>query len=161
MLSGLSHCFSFIAHVMAHKLIPKGDLPDDSLSKKKKEGKRKRHSLWGLGLVKAIKKRCFGKVKDKTRGNERVVCALSLTEIFSSILPGRAGVSVMPNLVIKGINLRQELICCTHHDIFITYYHSVMNPLITSDMHYMDQPSTYEVTIYVIKSSFIVFSYGM
>lgn len=112
-------------------------------------------------MVKAIKRRCFGKVKDKTRGNERVVCALSLSEIFSSILPGRAGVRVMPNLVIKGINLRQELICCTHQDIFITYYHSVMNPLITSDMHYMDQPSTYEVTIYVIKSSFTVYSYSV
>lgn len=29
MFSGLSHCFSFIAHLMAHKLIPKRDLPDD------------------------------------------------------------------------------------------------------------------------------------
>lgn len=35
MCAGLSHCFSFIAHVMAHKLIPKGDLPDDSHSEKR------------------------------------------------------------------------------------------------------------------------------
>ena len=63
----------------------------------------------------------MGKSKGKRR-KERVVRAMSLIEIFSSILSGRAGVSVMPNQVIKGINLREELICCTHHGIFIRYY---------------------------------------
>ncbi len=58
-----------------------------------------------------------------------------LIEIFSSILSGRAGVSVMPSGVIKGINLRQELICRTHHGIFIRYHHSVMNLLITGDTY--------------------------
>lgn len=42
----------------------------------------------------------------------------------------------MPNGVIKGINLRQVLICCAHHGIFISYdHHSVMKLLITSDKH--------------------------
>lgn len=77
----------------------------------------------------------YRKVKDETRGKERVLRALALIEIFSSILSGRAGVSVMPNGVIKGINLRQELICHTHHGIFISYCHSVMNLLITSDKY--------------------------
>lgn len=83
-----------------------------------------------------MKRGFFGsrKVKDVTRGRERVLCALALIEIFSSLLSSRAGVSVMPNGVIKGINLRQELICCTYHGIFIRYNHySVMKLLITSD----------------------------
>ena len=76
------------------------------------------------------------KVKDETRGRERVLCALALIEIFSSLLSGRAGVSVMPNGVIKGINLRRELICRSHHGIFIRYNHySVMKLLITSDKY--------------------------
>lgn len=76
------------------------------------------------------------KVKDESRGRERVLCAWALIEIFSSLLSGRAGVSVMPNGVIKGINLRQELICCTYHGIFIRYnHHSVMKLLITSDKY--------------------------
>lgn len=41
----------------------------------------------------------------------------------------------MPNGVIMGINLRQEMICSTYHDIFIRYHHSVMNLLITSDKY--------------------------
>lgn len=40
----------------------------------------------------------------------------------------------MPNGVIKGINLRQALICRTYHGIFIRYnHHSVMKLLITTD----------------------------
>ena len=53
MFSGLSRCFSFIAHVMAHKLIPKRDLPDDFHSKK--EGKRKRHSEGKILILKSSK----------------------------------------------------------------------------------------------------------
>lgn len=76
------------------------------------------------------------KVKDEMRGGERVLYALALIEIFSSLLSGRAGVSVVPNGVIKGINLRQVLICCAYHGIFIRYdHHSVMKLLITSDKH--------------------------
>lgn len=44
MFSGLSRCFSFIAHVMAHKLIPKRDLPDDFHSKK---GGQEKETLTG------------------------------------------------------------------------------------------------------------------
>lgn len=54
MFSGLSRRFSFIAHVMAHKLIPKRDLPDDFHSKKK-EGKRKRHSEGKILILKSGK----------------------------------------------------------------------------------------------------------
>lgn len=76
------------------------------------------------------------KVKDEMRGGERVLYALALIEIFGSLLSGRAGVSVVPNGVIKGINLRQVLICCAYHGIFIRYdHHSVMKLLITSDKH--------------------------
>lgn len=76
------------------------------------------------------------KVKDEMRGGERVLYALALIEIFSSLLSGRAGVSVVPNGVIKIINLRQVLICCAYHGIFIRYnHHSVMKLLITSDKH--------------------------
>lgn len=70
------------------------------------------------------------------RGGERVLYALALIEIFSSLLSGRAGVSVVPNGVIRIINLRQVLICCAYHGIFIRYnHHSVMKLLITSDKH--------------------------
>lgn len=76
------------------------------------------------------------KVKDEMRGGERVLYALALIEIFSSLLSGRAGVSVVPNGVIRIINLRQVLICCAYHGIFIRYnHHSVMKLLITSDKH--------------------------
>lgn len=76
------------------------------------------------------------KVRDETRGGERVLYALALIEIFSSLLSGGAGVSVVPNGVIKGINLGRGLICCSHHGIFIRYnHHSVMKLLITSDKH--------------------------
>lgn len=76
------------------------------------------------------------KVKDEMRGGERVLYALALIEIFSSLLSGRAGVSVVPNGVIRVINLRQVLICCAYHGIFIRYnHHSVMKLLITSDKH--------------------------
>lgn len=76
------------------------------------------------------------KVKDESRGRERVLCAWALIEIFSSLLSGRAGVSVMPNGVIKDINLREELICRTYHGIFIRYnHHSVMKLLITCDKY--------------------------
>lgn len=76
------------------------------------------------------------KVKDEMREVERVLYALALIEIFSSLLSGRADVSVVPNGVIKGINLRQVLICCAYHGIFISYdHHSVMKLLITSDKH--------------------------
>lgn len=121
---------------MAHKLIPKRDLPDDFHSKKER-GKRTRHSEGKILMLKSSKgheeRGCctVGKSKMK-QGEEKVLRALALIEIFSSILSGRAGVSVMPNGVIKGINLRQDLICCTHHGIFIRYHHSVMNLLITS-----------------------------
>lgn len=114
--------------------------------KKKKKGGQQKETLRGedtdtKGKKGGVVQHC-GKVKDETRGKERVVRAMSLIEIFSSILSGRAGVSVLPNGVIKGINLRQELICGTHHGIFIRYHHSVMNLLITSDKHYTDQPAT-------------------
>lgn len=67
---------------------------------------------------------------------DEMTYALVLIEIFSSLLSGRAGVSVVPNGVIKGINLRQVLICCAYHGIFIRYdHHSVMKLLITSDKH--------------------------
>lgn len=76
------------------------------------------------------------KVKDEMRGGERVLYALALIEIFSSLLSGRTGVSVVPNGVIKIINLRQVLICCAYHGIFIRYnHHSVMKLLITTDKH--------------------------
>lgn len=70
------------------------------------------------------------------RGGERVLYALALIEIFSSLLSGRAGVSVVPNGVIRIINLRQVLICCAYRGIFIRYnHHFVMKLLITSDKH--------------------------
>lgn len=141
MFSGLSRCFSFIAHVMAHKLIPKRDLPDDFHSKKK-EGKRKRDThrerYWCLSLVKGTRRAAVSSTVGKSKqeqGEEKVPCALALIEIFSSILPGGASVSVMPNGVIKGINLGEGLICSAHHGIFIRYHHSVMNLLITSDTY--------------------------
>lgn len=93
---------------------------------------------WYLSLVKGARGAMFGssKVKDEMRGGERVLYALALIEIFSSLLSGRAGVSVVPNGVIKIINLRRVLICCAYHGIFIRYnHHSVMKLLITSDKH--------------------------
>lgn len=93
-----------------------------------------------------MKRGAVCKVKDKTRGKERVLYVLALIEILSSILSGRAGVSIIPNGVIKGINLRQGLICCTHHGIFIRYHLSVMNLLIASDK-YCDMGDEAEASI--------------
>lgn len=58
MFSGLSRCFSFIAHVMAHKLIPKRDLPDNSHSKKRKKRARERDTRREryLSLVKGTRR---------------------------------------------------------------------------------------------------------
>lgn len=56
MFSGLSRCFSFIAHVMAHKLIPKRDLPDDSHSKKKRARERDTQRERYLSLVKGMRR---------------------------------------------------------------------------------------------------------
>lgn len=124
---------------MAHKLIPKKDLPHDFHLKKKKRGQEEEMGRYRhLRLVKGARREMFGgsKVKDEMRGGERVLYALALIEIFGSLLSGRAGVSVVPNGVIKGINLRQVLICCAYHGIFIRYdHHSVMKLLITSDKH--------------------------
>lgn len=88
------------------------------------------------------------KVKDEMRGGERVLYALALIEIFSSLLSGRAGVSVVPNGVIKIINLRRVLICCAYHGIFIRYnHHSVMKLLITSDKHCEDRRTAWKCPI--------------
>lgn len=125
---------------MAHKLIRKRDLHDDSYSKKgatERNAQKRRYRFSCRSLIKGIKGGTVEKSEMRRRRKERVVCALPLIEIFSSILSDRAGVSVVPNRVIKGINLHQELICSSHHGIFIRYYHSVMNLLITSDMQYM------------------------
>lgn len=65
------------------------------------------------------------------KGEKRLPHPFKLSEIFSSILSGRAGVSIMPNGVIMNINLRQELICRAYCGTFISYHHTVMNLLIT------------------------------
>lgn len=127
---------------------------------KKEAVRRGRYRCLCLTLAKDMKREASGKSKMKQGEKEELSMLLSPIEIFNSVLCDRAGVSVMPNRVIKGINLQQELICCTHPGIFIRHCDSVMNLLITTDMHYMDYQH-YEVTIYVIKSLFIVYSYDM
>lgn len=103
MFSGLSRCFSFIAHVMAHKRINeylKEICQIIPTLKKKRARERDTQKEGYLSLVKGTRQGAVsstvGKSKMTQGGKKKVLRALALIEMFSSILSGRAGVSVMP-----------------------------------------------------------------